>query len=162
MGGILLRQYLQQRELVDQGRVVMLAPPNRGSELTDHLAGQFWYRWILGPAAMELGTGPSSTPNSLEPVAATIGVIAGTGTSPPWMGWLFDGPHDGKVSVASAHLDEMADFLVVKRGHTTIARDDGVIDQVVHFLANGEFRRYEPPVTLSAARPRHQQMSGGM
>lgn len=145
MGGILVRQYLQNHVLDNLGKIIMLAPPNHGSEIADHLQAQFWYEWIMGPAAMELGTGEGSKPNLLQPVQGTIGVIAGSIRFEPWFGWMFDGTHDGKVSVQSARLDEMSDFLVVERGHTFIMRSERVIEQVLFFLHHGRFNRVLRP-----------------
>jgi len=54
---------------------------------------------------------------------------------------MIPGKDDGKVSVESAMLDEMTDFLIVGCGHTFIMRNKTVIDQVKHFLKNGEFNR---------------------
>ena len=36
--------------------MVMLAPPNQGSELADILSQFFFYRRVMGPAAAQLGT----------------------------------------------------------------------------------------------------------
>ena len=77
MGGIVLRQYLQTHKLPEGSRVVMLSPPNKGSELTDYLRGLSLYKWRNGPAGQQLGTGPHSLPNRLKPVDAEIGVITG-------------------------------------------------------------------------------------
>jgi pimeloyl-ACP methyl ester carboxylesterase len=141
LGGILVRVYMQTHAIPELGRVVMLSPPNGGSEIADRLGGYAWYRWAMGPAGGQLGTGPDSIPKRLGVLQAECGIITGTASLDPWFdGWL-PKPHDGKVSVASARLDGMRDFLVVPRTHAFIMRDPEVIAEVLYFLANGRFAR---------------------
>jgi triacylglycerol lipase len=139
LGGILVRQFLQDRTVPDVGRVVMLSPPNGGSEVADRLGGFAPYEWLMGPAALQLGTGADSVPRRLGPLAAEVGIITGTRSLDPWFaGWL-PAPHDGKVSVTSARLEGMADFRVVERAHGLIMRDAEVVAEVLHFLEHGRF-----------------------
>ncbi len=144
LGGILVRYYLQDKEIARLGRIVMLAPPNQGSEVVDALGEYSLYSYAMGPAGMVLGTGPDSLPNQLQPIAGEIGVIAGKFTSDPWFSPIIPGADDGKVSVERARLAEMQDFLVVESGHTFIMRDAEVIDQVVYFLRDGKFNPQVP------------------
>jgi len=139
LGGILVRAYLQDTAF--SGRIVMLSPPNKGSELPDVLREIALYQKLLGPAGLELGTDENSQPNTLKPIQGEIGIIAGDSTSDPWFSWLIPGEDDGKVSVESTRLDEMKDFLQVNHGHTFIMRSDDVIAQVRYFLGNGVFQR---------------------
>jgi pimeloyl-ACP methyl ester carboxylesterase len=139
LGGILVRHYLQDKEIDNLGRIVMLAPPNRGSEVVDTLREYRLYGVAMGPAGMALGTGSDSLPNQLKPISGEIGVIAGNSTSDPWFSPIIPGEDDGKVSVERAKLEEMKDFLVVDSGHTFIMRDDEVIDQILYFLQEGKF-----------------------
>lgn len=141
LGGILVRQYLQSREIRELGRIVMLAPPNRGSEVVDALKQFSWFGELLGPAATALGTDADSLPNRLRPIPGEIGIIAGNTTSDPWFSPMIPGEDDGKVSVARTRLAEMQDFLVVDAGHTFIMRNPTVIDQVLRFLRQGHFSR---------------------
>ena len=139
LGGIILREYLQTMKLPEGSRAVMIAPPNHGSEITDFLKNNFFYRKIMGPPGQQLGTDPYSKPNTLKPVDYGIGIIAGNRDAFPMFSFLFSGPNDGKVSVESAKLDGMADFIVVPCGHTFIMNDAMVMEQTAFFLKNGKF-----------------------
>jgi triacylglycerol lipase len=141
LGGILVRHYLQTHALPPGSRVVMLSPPNRGSEVADLLKDFFLYRWIMGPAGQQLGTSADALPNRLGPVDVPVGIITGDHSLEPWFSSRVPGPDDGKVSVARARLPEMADFLVVHRSHGFIMNGPEVIEQTVHFLKHGMFKK---------------------
>ena len=139
LGGILIRQYLQTHTLPAGSRIVMLSPPNQGSEIADYLKTYSVYHWVTGPAGQQLGTQSDSVPRQLAAVRAPIGVITGSESWNPFFSYLIPGPDDGKVAVAHARLEEMADFLVVPASHTFIMDDDEVIAQTAHFLRYGHF-----------------------
>jgi triacylglycerol lipase len=141
LGGILVRQYLQHNTIARLGRVVMLSPPNQGSEVVDLLNEYSLYQLVLGPAAGQLGTDENSPVRQLKPVKAEIGIITGDNTSDPWFSPVIPGEDDGKVSVESAKLDEMSDFITVHNGHTFIMRDKQVISQILYFLEHGRFSK---------------------
>jgi len=140
MGGIIVRHYLGEQRPVELGRVVMLSPPNRGSEVADELGGNRLYQWFNGPAGQELGT--RGLPARLGPVDYPVGIITGNRAAlwDRWFSTVLPGEDDGKVSVASARLEGMRDFLVVPYSHTFIMKREEVIKQVIHFLRNGRFR----------------------
>lgn len=139
LGGILVRQYFQDQPAGEVRRVVMLAPPNHGSEVVDRHRDAWWFRKMTGVAGQELGTAADSTPNRLRAIPLEIGIIAGTTSSDPWFSSSIPGDDDGKVSTASARLAEMRDYIEVPHGHTFLMRADDVIAQTLHFLANGAF-----------------------
>ena len=140
LGGILVRYFLQKQPF--NGRIVMIAPPNQGSEIPDVMGEIKLFQKILGPSGLQLGTSDDSIPNTLDQIQGEIGIIAGERTSDPWFSWLIPGPDDGKVSVASTRLEEMTDWLVVPHGHTFIMRDRDVIKQIKYFLAKGQFLKH--------------------
>ena len=78
LGGILIRYFLENHELSDLGRVVMLGPPNKGSEVVDAFAEVPVFEMFNGPAAMQLGTEQTSIPNRLGAADFEVGIIAGT------------------------------------------------------------------------------------
>ncbi len=139
LGGILVRQYLQSHNIEEMGRVVMISPPNHGSEVVDRLGHWPLFQRAVGPAGLQLGTLPKGIVHRLEPIAAEVGVITGHVSSDPWFSPMIAGKDDGKVSVASARLTEMRDFLSLPYGHTLISGKRKVIDQTQYFLVNGCF-----------------------
>jgi len=139
LGGILVRGYLAKHRPTNLGRVVMLAPPNRGSELVDELGGWPLFSWILGPTAAHLGTSADSFPNRLPPADFDLGVIAGTESVNPLGSALLPDGNDGTVSVASTRVEGMRDFIELAASHTFIMWSDAAAVQVLAFLRNGRF-----------------------
>jgi pimeloyl-ACP methyl ester carboxylesterase len=140
LGGILVRAYLARNEFERLGRVVMLSPPNRGSELVDAFGDHPLYELVLGPAGQELGTDEASVPRALPPVDFDLGIITGDQNINPVGAWLIPGASDGAVSVESARVAGMKDFLVLSENHTFIMQSPRVEEEIFHFLEHGRFR----------------------
>ena len=153
MGGILVRWYLEHHRVPELGRVVMLSPPNQGSEVVDKLADLPGFQWLNGPAGRQLGTGDDSLPRRLGPASFEVGILTGNRSVNPILSRLIPGPDDGKVAVSRARLEGMADFLVLPCSHPFIMRADAAIRQTLHFIAHGRFSRPKrlqgtPPAAL--------------
>lgn len=139
LGGIIVRQYLSKHSMENLGRVVMLAPPNHGSEIIDRLTANCFTRNLLGSSRLELGTGYDAVPSRLGAAHFDCGVIAGDRSINPFLSAMLTGPNDGKVTVESAKLEGMRDFLVLHSTHTWMMWWGRTLYQILHFLESGHF-----------------------
>lgn len=108
---------------IDVGRIVMLAPPNRGSRVADRLAPTLG--WLLKPLP-ELGTGPMLASRELHlRDELQVGIIAGR--------------FDGKVAVEETALEGMDAHLVLPATHPFLMLRPDVHRLVIRFLRSGTF-----------------------
>ncbi len=143
MGGLIVRRWLATSAAGTRvGRVVMLAPPNAGSEVSERLRSFPPFRWFTGVNGARLGTARTDLPCQLGPWPATtadLGVIAGNRSlNPLFSSWL-PGEDDGKVSVASTHLAGERDHRVVPYSHTWLGARTETLRHIRTFLAHGHF-----------------------
>lgn len=113
MGGIFLRAWAAENPHSQIGRAVMLGPPNQGSEIVTELDHLDAFRWINGPAGLELSTEADSLPRRLPRVDFELGVIAGTRSLSPYFSSLLSGPDDSKVTVVSTQVAGMQDHIAL-------------------------------------------------
>jgi hypothetical protein len=157
LGGIVVRLWLRERGApANLGRVVMLAPPNAGSEVADRLNHFAPYRWFTGANGRRLGTLATDLPRTLGPWsahAAPLGIIAGSFTwNPLFSSWL-PGPDDGKVTVAATHLEGERDHLVLPFSHTWLAWRAGTVAAIREFLREGRFPPANPRTAATIPAP---------
>ena len=150
LGGILVRQYFKDHILGKLGRVVMLGPPNQGSDLVDKL-GSNWLFAFNGPAGRQLGTKHDSVPNQLGAINFDLGIIAGD-RSINWINsLLITGPDDGKVSVERTKAAGMKAHLVIHATHPYLMKNSQAIRETIHFLREGKFSA--PRELLRSTKP---------
>ncbi|MDX2093656.1 MAG: alpha/beta fold hydrolase [Kofleriaceae bacterium] len=140
MGGVIVRHLHDPR--IRWERIVMLAPPNRGSQLAAGLMRNPVFRWFYGPAGVELADG-SHWPAPPAP----FGVIAGTRSRAftnvtSWtIGRRFSSgtANDGTVAVDETKLDGMSAFAEVDATHTWIMNDPRAQRLITSYLRDGSF-----------------------
>lgn len=146
MGGILARYYIQHCRPEKLGKVVMLAPPNYGSEVADFLRDNRLTRWlyrkIWGKAGQQLGTREQDLPKQLESAHHyELGIISGCmgWISPLCYHYLLDKPNDGTVSEQSTKLEGYNDHLSLLASHSFIMYSPIAAYQTLNFLKQGSF-----------------------
>jgi len=147
LGGILVRQYLSTGTIDELGRVVMLGPPNQGSNAADDLEGLPGFNWLNGPAGRQLGKGEASVPLALGPVDFELGVIAGNRSIDPIASAVLANPDDGRVSIEDTKIEGMDDFVIVDHSHAFMMRMRTPIEFTKNFLRTGKFHLEESPAS---------------
>lgn len=140
MGGVIVRHLHDER--IRWQRIVMLAPPNRGSQLAAALAGNPVFRWYWGPAGVELADG-SRWPSPPAPFAVIAGTRSLAITNPTsWtLGRRFGSAtkNDGTLAVSETQLDGMTAFAEVDATHTWIMNDPRAQQLAATYLQTGSF-----------------------
>jgi len=143
MGAIVVRQYLQNNHLPLGSKVVMLSPPNQGSELSEKFGDAGWYKLIVGPSGVSLSKKEGGIISTLKAVKEPVGIIAAYRDWSLWPSSWLPEPNDGTVSVESMKLAEMNDFVLINSGHAMMRFNSNAQQQIRYFLSRGEFYHSE-------------------
>jgi hypothetical protein len=142
LGNLVVRRWMSlanDRDLARVDRMVMLGPPNRGSELARQVGGVGMLAALADGAARDLVVDwPQVEPHLAVP-PCEFGIVAGgrgdgSGFSP-----LLDGDDDAVVRVEETRLDGAGDFLLVPVHHEALLRDQRVKQATESFLKSGRF-----------------------
>lgn len=139
LGGIIVRTIQKEEPLENIGRVVMLSPPNQGSELVDTLGDTSAFGWVNGPAGDQLGTDTNGFIAQLGPVEFHLGVITGDRSINGINSCIIPGDDDGKVSIESAKVEGMSAYKVIHATHPYIMKNNEAIELTIQFLNTGAF-----------------------
>ncbi len=138
LGGIVVRETLARdgawKKRIAVDRLVMLAPPSKGSRVAEILKDFLPFEWITGE------TGQGLTPERAAKVplpACPFGIIAGGRGDGKGYNPIFHGDNDGVVSVEEAKLDGAADFLLVNSLHSFIMNHPDAIRAALHRPSGG-------------------------
>ena len=136
LGGVLARELLQMMPPEQAGRIVMLAPPNQGSEIIDWALRYKPLAHTLGPAGAKLGSNTLEAPQLPNEIDSAV--IMGKKSRIPFFRRLHDNDNDGIVSVERGKIEGMNEFHVMDTDHTFIASDPRVMELTLKFLREGK------------------------
>jgi triacylglycerol lipase len=134
MGGILVRELLARKRLPELGAVVMLAPPNQGSQIVDKIGHWKIFSYINGPAGNQLGTNKQGITHQLPHPNFPLCIIAGDRSINPINSLMIPGKDDGKVSIENTKVEGMTQHIVLQRTHPMIMRAPETFQHTLAFL----------------------------
>jgi hypothetical protein len=137
LGSLVGRYYISRYRVDRLKRMVMIAPPNRGSVWGRMLGDNIpFMKSIIGESGDLISNGVGEHEMIPE---CEFGIIAGGLGDGEGYNPLIPGDDDMTVGVEETKLEGMKDFLLVKGQHSILLTDKNVIDNLVHFLDKGYF-----------------------
>ena len=145
LGNIVIRDAFRSGYPSGLGRVVMLAPPNRGAEIAKILKDNAVFQLVTGSSGQQLADFAAFEAKLAIP-KAPFGIIAGGGaTRNP----LLSGDDDLLVGIEETKLPGASDFMVVDSLHRSLPKHPKTIEVTHRFLTRGYFQterqRYRLP-----------------
>jgi pimeloyl-ACP methyl ester carboxylesterase len=146
LGGLVVRDLLSRsggwHDKIAVHRLVMIAPPNQGSQIADRLKKLPAYRWLTGESGQGLTT---EAAGRLPVPSVEFGIVAGGRGNANGFNPLLPGDNDGLVTVAETALHGARDFLLVRTTHGLVDDHPQTIEATLSFLRDGAFLPKDPP-----------------
>jgi len=146
LGNLVIRRYFADQLKRGEGkldprlkRMVMIGPPNHGSQLATNLGENKLFELLLGKSGQQLGPLWAWEESSLATPPFEFGIVAGGCGDERGFNPLLPGDDDGVVTVASTRLAGASDFIVVPALHALLPKEPRVHEVTLRFLQHGCF-----------------------
>lgn len=144
LGNLVIRHYLADAAATGKAdprihRIVMIAPPNNGSELLARYGDNPLVRFTHGTAGQQIGRDWAQLAPHLAIPQCEFGIIAGGRGVNQGMLAVLEGDNDGLVTVASTRLPGASDFVLVPAAHIAQFYADDIQRYTLTFLQQGYF-----------------------
>ena len=132
---LVILNLLSRYDDLPPGRVVLLGTPVKGSGVVRRLEKLPGQKLLFGKAREHLLQGYEHTPKAHE-----TGMIRGTrALGLGRVAGSHGEPSDGTVAVSETELEGLKDSVEMDVSHSEMLVSAGVVEQVEHFLRQGEF-----------------------
>ena len=142
MGALVVRSMYQYMDSTIQFpfiyRFVMLAPPNKGTEMADFFSNSA-LKSFLGPNVSLMRTDSGSYVYKLPIPTCETGLIVGIKGKKPWFNPFMKDDNDGTVTMKRAILGNEKEITTVKSMHILMPLKKKVIKLVRRFMKTGSF-----------------------
>ena len=151
MGNLVVRRWMglaDEDDLARVRRMVMLGPPNQGSELARMVAKISVLAALSNGAARELVLEWNKISQDLAVPPCPFGIVAGGKGDDRGYSSFLAGDDDAVVRVEETRLPGAHDFLLLPVHHAAMMKNQGVQQATAAFLTTG---RFAPPTAAPAA-----------
>ena len=142
MGGLVVRSMYQYLDTTSHFpfifRFVMLAPPNKGTEMADFFSKSYISSY-LGPNVVLMKTDSNSYTFKLPVPTCEVGLIVGIKGKKPWFNPFMKDDNDGTVTMKEAILGNEKEITTVKSMHILMPLKKKVVMLVNRFIKTGSF-----------------------
>lgn len=135
LGTVIVRAAFEKELPPGLGRVVLIAPPNKPTELLRVLKENPVYQWFTGSSGQQVAS--DEFYEKLPVPSVEFGIIAGDRGHE----FTLRGPNDGVITVESTRLPGMSDWIVTPHAHNFLANSRQVAALCLSFLRQGSFDR---------------------
>ena len=147
MGNLVIRRYLRDcqdgkwkdRKHPKVSRMVMLGPPNQGSQIAKRFKDYSIFKYVWGISAQQLAEDWDELNKRLAIPPCEFGIIAGGRGQASGRNPLLQGDNDFIVSVEETKLPGAHDFLILPVLHSFMMEDAKIMAHTLQFLRNGYF-----------------------
>ena len=147
LGNIVIRRYLHDTTNGQTGlngdsrirRIVMVGPPNQGSQVARTFKNNHLFRTIAGKSGDQLARDWEKLSTNLATPSGEFGIIAGGQENEAYSNFLLKGKDDYTVSVEETKLPGASDFMVRPLLHGTMMNQPVVLEATTRFFKHGYF-----------------------